>query len=221
VPRPPAAFVVRFEPVHAARQPGRGFAPEVLAVHDPDGPAALQYSALAAEIGRQLPGALPRVVVFTAAAAGAGTSTVVLNLAAALARQDGTRVTVVDAHPARPALAALTGVAAAPGWRDALALALPVAWCVQATALPNLAVVAAGAAGARPAAVAPAGLLEALRERSGWVLVDAPPWPESADLTDACDAVYLVQPLVADAAAVRADLLARTGRLRGCVLTGA
>jgi hypothetical protein len=55
------------------------------------------------------------------------------------------------------------------------------------------------------------------------VLVDAPAWPagpDATDLADGCDAIYLVQRRAdATAPAVRDDILARTGRLRGCVLT--
>jgi Mrp family chromosome partitioning ATPase len=186
----------------------------------------VQYRSLATEIVRQLPGTQPRVLLFTAAAAGSGTSTVLLNLAVTLAAQDGTRVVVVDAHPDRPSLASRLGVPAAPGLREALAGALPMAWCLQETVQSRLLALAAG----RPAEVrvgtAPAALWERLRERADWVLIDAAAWPaapEAAELADGCDAVYLVlrqhEAGTPATAALQNDILDRTGRLRGCVLT--
>src|SRR5690349_12227653 len=121
-PLPPAGpFTIAFQPVHAGRLPGRGFGPELIAYHQPDHPVSVQYRSLAAEIARQLPGAGPRVLLFTAASAGAGTSTVLLNLAITLARQEAARVVAVDANVARPALAAWLGVPAGPGLAEARA----------------------------------------------------------------------------------------------------
>src|SRR5439155_26370985 len=94
-PPPPGLFTVRFQPVIAGRRPGRGFGPEMIAYHQPEHPVSVQYRSLAAEIVAQLPGSRPRVLLFTAAGAGAGTTTILLNLAVTLARRDDSTVTLV------------------------------------------------------------------------------------------------------------------------------
>ena len=63
-------------------------------------------------------------LLFAGAADDVGTSTVLLNLAVTLARQEAT-VTVVDAHLARPALADRLGLPPAPGLREVLAGQMP------------------------------------------------------------------------------------------------
>jgi Mrp family chromosome partitioning ATPase len=222
---PSNLFTIRFQPVHAARLSGRSPVAELITFHQPDHPVSVQYRSLAAEIARQLPGTSPRVLLFTGSAGGVGTSTVLLNLAITLARQDA-KVTVADAHLNRPALAARLGLPAGPGLREVLAGQMPPTWCVQETAHPNLLVLPAGTAGTpREGASLPA-ILELLRNRSDWVLVDAGPWadgPMAADLSAGGDAVYIVVPqetaAAPETAALQDDILQQTGRLRGCVVT--
>jgi Mrp family chromosome partitioning ATPase len=220
----PALFTIRFQPIHAARLGSRGPLPELIAFHQPEHPISVQYRSLAAEIDRQLPGELPRVLLLTGAADGVGTSTVLLNLAITLARQDST-VTVVDAHVGRPALAERLGLPGGPGLREVLAGQMPPAWCVQETAHPKLMVLPAGVAGQPRAGAVVSPILEALRERNDCVLIDAGPWGEviAADLAGISDAVYLVlrqdAMATAETALMQDEILQRTGRLRGCVIT--
>jgi Mrp family chromosome partitioning ATPase len=221
----PALFTIRFEPVHATRLFGRGPVVELIAFHQPDHTISNQYRSLAAEIDRQLPGAVPRVLLFAAGAESIGASTVVLNLAMTLARKEA-RITVVDAHLARPALAARLGLADGPGLREVLAGQTPAAWCLQETAHPNLFAMSAGGKGERRDGFDLTGVVDLLRGRSDYVLFDAGPWYETGvvnELATRSDAVYLV--LDHDAATTTATaqlqhaILTQTGRLRGCVLT--
>jgi Mrp family chromosome partitioning ATPase len=218
-----ALLSIQFRPVHAATLGGRGPVAELVTFHQPDHAVSDQYRALAAEISRQLPGAQPRVLIVVGAAEGVGTSTVLLNLAVTLARQDST-VTIVDAHLARPALAESLAMPGAPGLRDVLAGRMPAAWCVQETAHPNLFVLPAGAATPAREDYDVAPILGMLRERGEWLLIDVGPWVESsstAALAGGCDAVYLVmrQEMLAETAALQESVMRQTGRLRGCVLT--
>jgi Mrp family chromosome partitioning ATPase len=222
---PLTLFTIRFQPVHAARLGGRSPVAELIAFHHPDHPISVQYRSLAAEIARQLPGTLPRILLFTGAVGGVGTSTVLLNLAMTLARQDA-KVTVADAHLARPALAARLGLPDGPGLREVLAGTMPPAWCLQETAHPNLLVLPAGTVGQQRVGVDLAAILEMLRDRSDCVLLDAGPWVDGAiatDLATGSDAVYLVMSheaaSTAAAVTMQEEILDRTGRLRGCVLT--
>jgi hypothetical protein len=220
---PPGLFTIRFQPVHAARLGSRAPVAELVAFHQPDHPVSVQYRSLAAEIARQLPGTLPRVLLFAGSAGGVGTSTVVLNLAMTLARQES-RVMVADAHLAHPALAARLGLPSGPGLREVLAGHMPPAWVLQETAHPNLVVLPAGVAGTRRDGAEFNAIVSLLRDRSDCVLIDAGPWSDAAaDLAASCDAVYLVmrEEAIGTPAGteLQEEVLERTGRLRGCVLT--
>jgi Mrp family chromosome partitioning ATPase len=223
--RRPTLFTIRFQPIHAAQLGGRCPVAELIAFHQPDHPVSGQYRSLAAEIARQLPGALPRILLFTGATDGVGTSTVLLNLAMTLARQEA-KVTVVDAHQARPALAARLGLPDGPGLGEVLAGKMPLQWCLQETAHPNLFVLPAGTAGTPREGVDTGAILQMLRNRSDCVLLDAGPWADNAtaaELAAGCDAVYLVLPheraATPDTMTLQEEILTETGRLRGCVLT--
>jgi Mrp family chromosome partitioning ATPase len=198
----------------------------VIAYHQPEHLISVQYRSLAAEIIAQLPGSRPRVLLFTSVTPHAGTTTILLNLAVTLARREETCVTLVDANFTRPAVASRLGLPGAPGLGEALARQTPLTWCLQETPQPNLLVLPAGRPASQRADITLAALLEPLRDRNDWVLVDAAGWndgPEPADAADACDAIYLVlrandagQPAVM---ALQDTILETTGRLRGCVLT--
>ncbi|MFO0807252.1 MAG: hypothetical protein U0746_01375 [Gemmataceae bacterium] len=217
-------FTVRFQPFVAGRMAGRGFGSELVAFHQPDHAISVQYRSLVAEIVTQLPGSNPRVLLFAGATEGAGTSTVLLNLAVTLAKQDGARVAVVDGHFARPTLAAKLGIAVGPGLRESLGRHTPVAWSLQETLQPNLLALPAGRSALPRDDAGIATFIEQLRSRCNWVLIDAGVWDtEAVHLADATDAVYLVARQVDSGTptttALQASILETTGRLRGSVLT--
>jgi hypothetical protein len=216
---------IRFEPVQAGMLSGRGFGTDLVAYHHPDHAVSGQYRALVAQIMTQLPGSQPRALALTGAAAQSGASTVLLNLAVTLAKQEATRVIVVDAHSDRPALAAKLGVATQPGLREVLARQTPLAWSLQETIQPNLLALTAGRPTTPWADDELSGVLELLRGRADWVLVDVGPWAESrtaAAVAESCDAAYLIHRLTApDTTPLQTSILEATGRLRGCVITQA
>jgi Mrp family chromosome partitioning ATPase len=216
-------LTIRFHPVHAATISGRGPVAELIAYHQPDHAVSGQYRMLAAEIARQLPGAQPKVLLFAGGADGVGASTVLLNLAVTLARQDA-GVTLVDANLARPALAQRLGLPGGPGLREVLAGRMPAAWCLQETVQPNLFVLPGGIASPQGDEYDMSPILGVLRERGDWTLIDAGRWDEApltASLAGMCDAVYLVvrQEALTESAALQESVMQQTGRLRGCVLT--
>jgi hypothetical protein len=213
-------MTVRFEAVRASHLAGRGFGAELVAFHQPDHAVSVMYRSLVAEIMTQLPGAKPRALLIVSALPGVGASTVVLNLGVTLARHGDLRVTLVDGHFAHPDLAERLGLPPSPGLRDVLARKMPLAWAVQETQLASLFALTAGRDDAPPAA-ALAPIVEQLRLRSDWLLIDAGPWDERLlPLAEACDALYLVH-AEGDAAAreIVSSILGTTGRLRGCVIT--
>jgi Mrp family chromosome partitioning ATPase len=232
--RPDAAplWGVRFRPLpaglHPAALPSR-LAPELVAFHQPGHAVSDQYRDLVGTLLAQLPDPRAHVLLFTAATAGAGTTTVLLNAAVTLAREDGRRVVVVDAHLRRPAVAARLGLGETPGLREVLAGRLPTESAVRPTALPQLSALTAGAADASPvrlAGEAMRAILGQLRERFDMVLVDGPCWdgrPEVVALGCACDAVCLCLPEASQDAPETRELMQlipeQGAALCGCVVT--
>jgi Mrp family chromosome partitioning ATPase len=172
--------------------------PELVTLHCPDHPVSGEYRVLRDEIRQQLPEPTPKVLLFTAAAGEAGTTTVLLNLAVTLANEGGPRVLVVDANVGKPAVAAKLALKPAPGLAEVLALQVPLAWGLQSSVVPGLQVLAAGA----PTGDTPTLLGEDLSRLAGqlrqwydWVLIDGGVWgvvPERDAACPAADAVYLV-----------------------------
>jgi Mrp family chromosome partitioning ATPase len=220
-------FAIRFEPVHSGLWLRHGFGPELVAYHQPEHPVSGQYHSLRDAITAQLPGMLPRVLLFTSVAPSAGTTTVLLNLAVTIARLDGPRVTVVDANWQRASVAERLGLPAAPGLREVMSRNVPLAWAVQESRQPNLSVLSAGKRTTPHDGETFAAVIDQLRHSSDWVLIDASHWGDGSEtipLAESCDAVYLIERETdADTGAageVQAAILEQCGRLRGCVFTG-
>ena len=199
-PTAPAYLSVRFHDIapRKSAKPGDGPDPGLVALHFPDHPVSAEYRTLRDEIARQLPAATSRLLLFTAAAPEAGTTTVLLNLAVTLALDGKARVLVVDGNVGRPAVAGRLALKPAPGLCEVLAHQIPLAWAVQPSVVPALQVLAAGdATDATPGAVCRdlPRLLGQLRQWFDWVLVDGGVWggmPERDAACPSADAVYLV-----------------------------
>jgi Mrp family chromosome partitioning ATPase len=210
---------VSFRPLPAG--PAR-FAPELVAFHQPEHAVSRQYQALAATLAEQGSQGQAHRLLFTAAAAGVGATTVVLNLAITLARQ-GQRVVVVDAQHDRPAVAERLGLPPCPGLDDVLAGVLPLAKALQPTGQEGLLAVTAGrgpgTAGSRRTGDALRRLARQLRDQDGIVLLDGPA-PDGDDLRPLaaeCDAAYLIS---ADGRDAAADALLRSLPRDGVPLRG-
>lgn len=208
-----------------------GIAPEVVTYHFPDHAVSAEYRQVKDEIRRQFPEPGPRVLLFTAAAPVAGTTTVLLNVAVALAQESdpAPRVLAVDANFARPGLARRVGASDTPGLAEVLGQEMPLAWAIQPTPVPTLHVLAAGHP-TDPTAQAMAAdfprLLAQLRQWFDWVLVDAGVWADAAGRDaagPAADAVYLVTRQAdierPEFTALRGTVASSNGLLRGYVTT--
>ena len=205
------------------------FSAELLAYHHPDHEISGQYRVLRNEMLDQLPVGETPVMLFTSALPQAGTSTVLLNLAITLAREETLPVLVIDAHPVRPCLHERLSVASGPGWRDALAKTVPLAWTVHRTGMERLFAMPIGdvpRGAAVPKLEAMAELLARLRKQYGWILLDAGPWnwqPELSSIASLADATYLVvRQDDVDTAAVaemHERIVSQGAKLRGYVLT--
>jgi Mrp family chromosome partitioning ATPase len=230
-PHPPIAppRSVHFRPLPGHLESRGRFAPELVAYHAPDDPAARPYrDVLDAVLNAAAANDQPAALLFTPALPRCGNTTTLLNLAITAARR-GRRVLVVDANLRQPGIAARLGLSSAPGLREALAGVGDVDTLVRPTEQANLLALTAGAAEAGPGprfvAETMRSLLRRLRQRSALIFVDGPRWDGRPDVTTlgaACDAVFLVVHET-EAETPQTDALLRLipeqgARLAGCVL---
>ena len=228
---PPPEVVVQFRPLHAEPVPlapaAERFAPELVAFHRPLDPVSEQYRDLFKAIEAELPAGRSQVLLFTGAAAGAGTTTALLNLAITCVRSSELSVTLVDASPHRPALAARLGLRSVPGLSEVLAGTISLEQALQQTAQSNLLALTAGRVRTLSTDNSPLRtLLSQLRDKFDRVYVDLGRWQGGAQaiaLAAASDAVYLVLSAAEELSAAT-DTLLRTipqqgGRLHGCIIT--
>jgi Mrp family chromosome partitioning ATPase len=174
-----------------------GVSADLITYHHHDHPISGEYRVVRDEVRRQFEESSPRVLLFSAAAPVAGTTTVLLNFAVTLTL-DGAKVLVIDANFDRPAVARQLGVPETPGLAEVLGQTIPLAWALQPTAVESLHVLAAGA----PTDETPRALgldfprlLAQLRQWFDWVLIDGGVWHDwlgQDSIGAACDAVYLV-----------------------------
>lgn len=209
-----------------ARPPAGPPGPDLIAYHRPDHPAARQYRRLVDGIAAQHPAGRPPVLLFTPASSHAAGTATVANLAVTRATDGLGRVLVVEAERGPGSSAERFGVPAVPGLRELLARTVPLALALHRTGVEGVYLIPAGRMyiGTDEAGRLPA-LLDQLRGRFDWVLVDAPAWGTYplADWARLSDGVYLVlRPDEWDSPQADAahDGIARCGgRLRGCVMT--
>jgi Mrp family chromosome partitioning ATPase len=206
----------------AAAAPG----PELIAYHRPDHPTARQYRRLADGIANQHPAARPPVLLFTSASARTAGTATVANLAATRAMDGYGRVLVIEAERTVGSSAERFGVPPVPGLRELLARTVPLSMALHRTGVEGVYLLPSGhsSVGTDEAARLPA-LLDQLRARFDWLLVDAPVWGTHplAGWVQVSDGVYLVlRPDEWDSA--QADMahegITRAGgKLRGCITT--
>jgi Mrp family chromosome partitioning ATPase len=211
--------------------------PGLVAMHLPDHPVSGEYRVLRDEIRNQLPDPTPRVLLFTAASPESGTTSVLLNLAVTLARENTPRVLVLDANlppddeqnVTRQGVAQKLALPAGPGLAEVLAQQVPLAWAVRATPVANLQVLATGTLATRVTSVIGEDLpklIDQLRQWYDWVLIDGGVWgamPERDAVCPAADAVYLVTRSAdvdrSEFAGVRGWVKQLGGLLRGYITT--
>jgi Mrp family chromosome partitioning ATPase len=211
IPRPPSnltfpggdPLAVTFCPVSDAPLPAQPvpmrFAPQLIAFHEPDHSVSDQYRSLVNGMLAQLPPNGSQILLLAGTTSGTGTTTVLLNLAITLAKQNQQRVLVVDANLRRPAMAEQLGLSENPGLRDVVARTVLLKRAIKETGQSNFYALTAGEGNTQrrewPAGDALRGTLHQLRNHFDWILVDVPSWdtgPEMVSLSSACDAVFLV-----------------------------
>jgi Mrp family chromosome partitioning ATPase len=204
-------------------------APELVAYHAPDQPAARQYrEVLDAVLNATAANDHPAALLFTPVLPRSGNTTTLLNVALTAACKERRRIAVVDANLRHPTVAERLGLPLGPGLREVLAGTVALDDVLQATEQANLFALTAGVcevASVRFAAETMHSLLRQLRQRFPLVFVDGPRWGGRADVTAlaaACDAVFLVTP-EQEAETPQTDALLQLiptqgARLAGCIL---
>ncbi|HEX3152479.1 MAG TPA: hypothetical protein VHR66_30680 [Gemmataceae bacterium] len=200
--------------------------PDLIAYHRPEHPTSRQYRLLADGIAAQHRPGRPPVLFFTPASTRTAGTATVANLAVTRASDGVGRVLIIEVDRTPGSAAERFGVATLPGLRELLARTVPVGLALHRTAIEGVYVMPAGRIkiGSDEAARLP-GLLDQLRGRFEWILVDAPVWGSFPmnDWASVSDGVYLV--LRSDEWELpHADMahegIARAGgKLRGCITT--
>lgn len=128
----------------------------------------------------------PRVIMLSSAMPGEGKTTSAINLALALA-EAGRSVTLVDADLRRPRVTAYLGLIGGVGLTNVLAGTADVVDVLQPYGDSGVLVVGAGPTPPNPSELLASehmrGLIDALREKTEYVLIDAPPLLPVADAT--------------------------------------
>jgi Mrp family chromosome partitioning ATPase len=124
-------------------------------------------------------------------------ATVILNLAVTRVREENKRLLVIEANHDRPLIAGRLGIGAQPGLRELLLRSVPTNVALHATAQPLLFALPPGDPDQPVSHEAEArlpGVVEQLRRRFDWLLVNGPEWGSggSAEWAALGDAAYLV-----------------------------
>ena len=148
---PPAAapklMTVAFRPLPAEHASGNGlcaFAPELIAYHQPHHSLSGQYRVLVDGLLAALPAEQARVLLFSAAAAGVGTTTVLLNAAITLARQTEPASSWWTPTCDPPRRGQPSWTVGKTGTAQVLGGQLKLENALRTTGLPNLSLLAAG-----------------------------------------------------------------------------
>ena len=170
---------------------------ELVVVSRPQGREAEQFRRLRNSIQALNADGASRTVLFTSAVEGEGKTVASLNLALALRELPHLSVCVLDANRFHPSVETYLGLERRQGLTEVLAGKLTIEQAVRATSLPRLDVMGAGAETADPVFNVDRvrSVLNALKRRYDYVLVDAPPVLDTAHtslLAALADGILLV-----------------------------
>ncbi|MGE0384281.1 MAG: CpsD/CapB family tyrosine-protein kinase [Gammaproteobacteria bacterium] len=141
----------------------------------------------------------PAAVAFAAAVDREGTSIAVAAFATFLARQQESRVLIVDANLRAPSQHAFAGVERAPGLVEVLQSGASRAATIHTAGDPRIQLLAAGSPAGNPERLlSPESIREAIDGLGGfadWIVFDCPPvnaYPDALSIAPACAATVLV-----------------------------
>jgi len=158
-----------------------------------------EYQTLASEILLALPEIESRVVMFTSAQVGTGTSTVAREFAWTIAERSEFRTLLVDGDLRTPDQHRALGVERVPGLTDHVLGGAPLGSCLHNLSGSRLSVLPAGREAVAPPRVFSderiAGLIEELRDEYEYIVFDVPPvlsYSEGLTLSRAVDGGLIV-----------------------------
>jgi Mrp family chromosome partitioning ATPase len=212
----PKPMTVAFEPWPA--QGKTGPATEIISYHQPEHPVSKQYDSLFEKVSEG-----SRVLLF-AGPKGAGTSTVLLNLAFSGCMRFGKKLAVVESTLSRPVLAERLGISPVPGWAEFLAGNVGLEKIIRPTIHPLLHALTRNEKNVEIPCEVVSWVIGWLRDRFDLVLVDGLDLEDGqkmAGLSGVCDGLYLVLPQNnggAETAAIQ-NVTRQGMRLRGLIHT--
>jgi capsular exopolysaccharide synthesis family protein len=184
-------------PESPAAVPG-DLAPAPVVVREPQSAVAEAYRVLRTNLIFSSAESTGRVLVVSSANAGEGKTTTVANLAASLA-DNGARVLAVEADLRRPTMHRHFGTDKTPGLTDLIVGKCTPSHATQWTQVPRVQLLPAGYIPPNPAELLGSPnlreILQGLRKRYDWIVIDAPPILGMADTPVLCplaDGVVLV-----------------------------
>lgn len=180
-------------------------ADRLITKHHPKSPISEAFRSLRTSLHFLTPHQEYRVMLLTSAGPSEGKSTVISNLGVTLA-QSGKKVVIVDADLRRPMQHKMFNIINAAGLTNFLVNENPLDEVIQESGVENLSVIASGPIPPNPSELLESGgmrsLIQQLRARFDFVLVDSPP---VLPITDAAIMASLVDGVV---------LVVRSGQTR-------
>ena len=217
---PTKPMAAAFEPWPGATPTPLGISAEIIAYHQPDHAATKEYALLLQTLRGGLKAVGPNVLLLVGLKPHVGASTVLLNLAVIAAREQKTRVLLVDANSQRASLSQRLGLGACAGLLDVIEGTLALEQSIVKTGIAALHLLPAGTPSKTPrplGAEAMAWLINWLRERYDLVFIDGPTIENAADLAvqvPHADGIYLVLPQ-GETASVNKGIAQTISRLGG------
>lgn len=153
--------------------------PTIVAIHSPKSRDAEAFRTLRTTLMFKATSSSNPVIQFTSPNAGDGKSTLICNLAISTA-QASRRVLLIDADMRRPTVGENVGLEQSPGLSEVLASIATLDDVIQPhSASSNLSVITSGTVPPNPAELLStslfADLIEEVRSRFDWILIDSPP----------------------------------------------
>ena len=172
---------------------------EIAILRDPSGQIAEQFRTLRNSLVALNPEGAPRSVVVTSALRGEGKTVATLNLALALAEMPGVQVCVIDANMHHPALEDYLGLPRRQGLSELLSGRLPPDQAIRASYVPGVSILGVGSPPKNPSELLASdrmrSLLDSLKQRYSYVLIDTPEATTTSDATllgSSADGIILV-----------------------------
>lgn len=159
--------------------------PYLVMFHEPAGYRAEQMRALRNRLVAMNPDGEPKSLVLTSAVRGEGKTVSALNLAMAFAELEWNKVVIVDADLRRPCCERYLNLNQGPGFSDVLLGNATIDNALRPAGYRQLSLLGAGSRVSNPSEVLGAsridGLLQRLKERFQYIVIDTPPVLPSTD----------------------------------------